>query len=60
MLPVMDPEEDYMTIVAAEENISSSETARKKELEEAHAKLKGPSAPISQKQTLINLGSTSS
>jgi kinetochore protein Spc24 len=56
----MDPEEDYMTIVAAEENISSSETARKKELEEAHAKLKGLFAPISQKQTLINLGSTSS
>jgi len=40
MLPVMDPEEDYMTIVAAEEKISSSEAARKKELEEAHAKLK--------------------
>jgi kinetochore protein Spc24 len=45
MLPVMDPEEDYMTIVAAEEKISSSEAARKKELEEAHAKLKGQSAP---------------
>ena len=51
MLPVMDPEEDYMTIVAAEEKISSSETARKKELEETHAKLKGPSAPHPYIQT---------
>jgi len=40
MLPVMDPEADYMTIVAAEGKITSSEAARKKELEEAHAKLK--------------------
>ncbi len=40
-MPVMDPEEDYMTIVAAEERISASETARQKELEEAHANLKG-------------------
>ena len=39
----MDPEEDYMTIAAAEAKISSSEAARKKELEEAHAKMKGSS-----------------
>lgn len=37
----MDPEEDYMTIVAAEEKIASSEAARKKELEDAQANLKG-------------------
>jgi len=41
MLPIMDPDEDYMTIVAAEERIGTSEAARKKELEEAHANLKG-------------------
>lgn len=40
MLPIIDPEEDYLTIVAAEEKIIMSETKRKKELEEAHAKLK--------------------
>jgi kinetochore protein Spc24 len=38
----MDPEEDYMTILAAEEKIATSEAARKKELEEVHANLKGP------------------
>ena len=41
MLPIIDPEEDYLTIVAAEEKIVASEARRKKELEEAHAKLKG-------------------
>ncbi|RXW22721.1 hypothetical protein EST38_g3132 [Candolleomyces aberdarensis] len=40
MLPIIDPEEDYLTIVAAEEKIVASEAKRKKELEEAHAKLK--------------------
>ncbi|KAF8968366.1 hypothetical protein BDZ97DRAFT_431810 [Flammula alnicola] len=40
MLPIMDPDEDYLTIVAAEEKIASSEARRKKELEEAHANLK--------------------
>lgn len=45
MLPVMDPEEDYMTILAAEEKIASSEAARKKELEEVHANLKGNHSP---------------
>ena len=41
MLPVIDPEEDYLTIVAAEEKIVASESRRKKELEEAHGRLKG-------------------
>jgi len=40
MLPIMNPDEDYLTIVAAEERIASSEAKRKKELEEAHANLK--------------------
>ncbi|KAJ3508633.1 hypothetical protein NLJ89_g5646 [Agrocybe chaxingu] len=40
MLPIMDPDEDYMTIVAAEEKFKESEAARKKELEEALANLK--------------------
>lgn len=42
MLPIIDPEEDYLTIVAAEEKIASTEARRKKELEEAHSNLKGP------------------
>ena len=40
MLPIINPDEDYLTIVAAEEKIASSEAKRKKELEEAHAQLK--------------------
>lgn len=46
MLPIIDPEEDYLTIVAAEEKIINSEQRRKKELEEAHATLKGSSESI--------------
>ncbi|PPQ77602.1 hypothetical protein CVT25_011394 [Psilocybe cyanescens] len=41
MLPIIDPDEDYLTIVSAEEQISASEARRKKELEEALANLKG-------------------
>ena len=37
----MNPDEDYLTIVAAEEKIAASEAKRKKELEESHANLKG-------------------
>ncbi|PPQ75503.1 hypothetical protein CVT24_013360 [Panaeolus cyanescens] len=40
MLPIMDPDEDYLTIVSAEESIAASEARRKKELEAAHANLK--------------------
>ncbi|KAF8201465.1 hypothetical protein BJ912DRAFT_1019420 [Pholiota molesta] len=40
MLPIIDPDDDYLTIVAAEEKIGISEARRKKELEEAHANLK--------------------
>jgi len=40
MLPIMNPDDDYLTIVAAEEKIASSEAKRKKELDEAHANLK--------------------
>ncbi|KAG5647142.1 hypothetical protein DXG03_001097 [Asterophora parasitica] len=40
MLPIIDPEEDYLTIVAAEEKIAITEARRKKELEEAHATMK--------------------
>lgn len=43
MVPIMNPDEDYLTIVAAEEKIASSEAKRKKELEEAHACLKSQS-----------------
>lgn len=41
MLPIIDPDEDYLTIVAAEEQISASEARRKKEFEEALTNLKG-------------------
>ena len=41
MRPIIDPEEDYLTIVAAEEIIASAEAKRRKELEEAHATMKG-------------------
>jgi kinetochore protein Spc24 len=41
MLPIIDPEEDYLTIVAAEEKIAAAEAKRKKELEEAYTNLKG-------------------
>ncbi|KAH9484041.1 putative kinetochore protein spc24 [Psilocybe cubensis] len=40
MLPIIDPDEDYLTIVAAEEQISASEARRKKEFEEALTNLK--------------------
>jgi len=43
MLPIINPEDDYLTIVAAEENISTSEARKKKEFEEDHTKLKGGS-----------------
>lgn len=41
MRPVINPDEDYLTIVAVEQTVTASEARRKKELEEAHAKFKG-------------------
>lgn len=41
MLPIIDFEEDYLTIVAAEERIAATEVKRKKELEDAHSTMKG-------------------
>lgn len=38
---IIDPEEDYMTIAAAEETMSHTEAARRKELDQAKSKLKG-------------------
>ncbi|KAL4251625.1 Kinetochore protein Spc24 [Abortiporus biennis] len=40
MIPIIDPEEDYLTIAAAEEQMSLTEAARKRELDEAQAKLR--------------------
>ncbi|THH33916.1 hypothetical protein EUX98_g343 [Antrodiella citrinella] len=40
MVPILDPEEDYLTIAAAEERMSTTEALRKKELEETHMKLR--------------------
>ena len=38
---IIDPEEDYMTIAAAEETMSHTEAARRKDLDQAKSKLKG-------------------
>lgn len=46
MAPIIDPEEDYLTIVAAEERIAASEAKRRKEMDEAHANLKGASRTL--------------
>jgi kinetochore protein Spc24, fungi type len=43
MAAVMDPEEDYLAIVATEEQTAIAETRRKKDLEEAYVNLKGSS-----------------
>ncbi|TFK42939.1 hypothetical protein BDQ12DRAFT_644890 [Crucibulum laeve] len=51
MLPIIDPEEDYLTIVAAEERIATTEGKRKKELEEAHANLKALSRVLEAART---------
>jgi kinetochore protein Spc24 len=40
MAPIIDPEDDFLTIVAAEEQIAASDAKRRKELEDLHAKLK--------------------
>lgn len=40
-IPIIDPEEDYLTIAAAEEQMAITEAARKKELDEAQAKMRG-------------------
>jgi kinetochore protein Spc24 len=41
MAPMLDPEEDYITIAATEQQTSAIKAKRKKDLEEAHANLKG-------------------
>ncbi|KAJ3773847.1 Spc24 subunit of Ndc80-domain-containing protein [Lentinula raphanica] len=46
MAAMMDPEDDYNTIVAAEERIKASRAQREKELEEAHANLKALSKTL--------------
>lgn len=38
---IMDPDEEYITIASAEEQMSLTEAARKKELDEARSKMKG-------------------
>ncbi|KAG6919969.1 hypothetical protein DXG01_013318 [Tephrocybe rancida] len=58
MLPIIDPEEDYLTIVAAEEKIAITEQRRKKELDEAQANVKG-ALPLSIRSWLNELKSKS-
>lgn len=38
---IIDPEEDYMTIAAAEEQMSLTEAARRRDVEQAKTKLRG-------------------
>ncbi|KAJ3492329.1 hypothetical protein NLI96_g2 [Meripilus lineatus] len=40
VIPIIDPDEDYLTIAAAEEQMAVTEVTRKKELEEAQAKMR--------------------
>ena len=40
MIPIIDPEDDYLTIAAAEEQMAMTQDGRQKELQEAHVKLK--------------------
>ena len=40
-MQIMDPDEEYITIASAEEQMSLTEAARKKELDEARSKMKG-------------------
>ena len=37
----MDPDQEYQNVLAAEQHVNAVEAAKKKELEEAHANLKG-------------------
>jgi kinetochore protein Spc24, fungi type len=41
MAPIIDPEEDYLTLVAFEDRMAQSDARRKKELDDAQTKLKG-------------------
>lgn len=45
MIPIIDPEEDYLTIASAEEQMTITEHARQKELHEAHSKMRGEHSP---------------
>ncbi|KAI0374684.1 hypothetical protein BV20DRAFT_384737 [Pilatotrama ljubarskyi] len=40
MVPIIDPEDDYLTIAAAEEQMAMTHDARQKDLHDAHAKIK--------------------
>ncbi|OCH95614.1 hypothetical protein OBBRIDRAFT_745376 [Obba rivulosa] len=40
MVTIIDPEEDYLTIAAAEEQMNLTEEARRKELEETHSRVR--------------------
>lgn len=47
MVPIIDPEDDYLTIAAAEEQMAITHDMRQKDLHEAHAKLKREFSPVS-------------
>lgn len=41
MAPMLDPDEDYITIAETEQQTAATKAQRKKELEDMHAHLKG-------------------
>ncbi|KAL0947088.1 hypothetical protein HGRIS_013229 [Hohenbuehelia grisea] len=51
MMPIVDPEEDFNTIVIAEEHIAASEARKRKELDEAHGNLKALSRILDAART---------
>ena len=56
MVPIIDPEDDYLTIAAAEEQMALTHDARQKELHEAHTKLKRESSPLFSPPTRLLKG----
>ncbi|EIW60564.1 uncharacterized protein TRAVEDRAFT_57770 [Trametes versicolor FP-101664 SS1] len=40
MIPIMDPEDDYLTIAAAEEQMAMTHESRQKDMHDAHVKVK--------------------
>lgn len=53
MVPIIDPEDDYLTIAAAEERMAITHETRQKELHEAHVKLKREYRPSSPSSTRL-------
>ena len=53
MAHMMDPDEDYISIAATEQQTAATKAHRKKELEDAHANLKGSFCVVSRLTSLL-------